>query len=222
MKKYPTFFNYPINVSSGIPIDTEEAMDKHFAFIQNLLRIRFEKEYLNIIKDKAKELIEFHWRHYRRQGGTMDEFIKELKNVNYYRFAPHNKDIFLCYIEANEGPKTPIEQNKTVPRTFKEAFTVQDWRKYIDILATVENPIIDKEWNFIGSARKHKGVLCNWITELRDKNIIQKQLTRKTLAKLVNSEIIGIELGEDGKSFDNDSKEYRKNYKEILTKILRN
>ncbi|WP_046755407.1 hypothetical protein [Kordia jejudonensis] len=113
-----------------------------------------------------------------------------------------------------------VDAKKTKTNTFKEIFTVDDYEKYINALYQVENPVIDENWNFIGKPRKHKGVICCWINHLQTKGIINKKFNRQVLAEVCNHEIKDFNLGKDGKTFDNTSKIYDDNYKDLLLKIV--
>jgi hypothetical protein len=222
MNNFTTYFTYLVKVSQSGRLETEQKMENYFNHILLRQRIKFEKEYNICSVEKAKELIEFHWRHYRRQGGQMSEFIEELKKVHFHSFNPQNKDIFISFIEVNsENENSPV-QKEIDPQTFDDIFTIKDWRKHIQILVEMENPVLDEDWNFIGSPKKHKGVICGWITDLKQKNIIDRTLSRQNLSKVLNYEIKNLNLGKDGKSFGIDSSEYRNNYKETLLKTLVN
>ncbi|EMR02527.1 hypothetical protein [Cesiribacter andamanensis] len=108
---------------------------------------------------------------------------------------------------------TPLEEN---PQTFADIFTTEAWPKYINALAMVAPPVIDAGNNFIGSPRKHKGVICSWIKYLQSKGIIRQSVNRSQLAGILNREIKGLNLGTDGKTFDNISEEYLTNYESRL------
>lgn len=107
------------------------------------------------------------------------------------------------------------------PKGFKDIFTNSEWEIYINALHKVENPVIDKEYNYIGKARNDKGVICSWIKDLQNKGIIKKKHNRQELAIVLNNEISGLNLGKDGKTFDNTSTVYDKKYKEKLQNLIK-
>lgn len=105
------------------------------------------------------------------------------------------------------------------PLEFGDIFVKDNWKTYIDALHKVENPVIDKEYNFIGLPRKDKGVICSWIKDLQTKGFINKKYNRQQLVTVLNNEIKGLNLGKDGKTFDNSSTVYDTKYKENLIKL---
>jgi hypothetical protein len=108
------------------------------------------------------------------------------------------------------------ESSQEEPETFQEIFTQGNWQKYIFALCEVESPAlkIDENGNFIfiGSQKKHKGVVCSWIKDLQMRGIIKRNISRSQLATILNNEIKGLNLGRDGKTLDNTSKTYRESY----------
>lgn len=112
------------------------------------------------------------------------------------------------------------ENDKVGYSCFRDIFKVEDWEKYISAFQKTQPPILDKDWNFIGTPKKHKGVICAWIKDLqRVHGVIKLNLTRKELALVVNHEIKGIKLGEYGKTFDNKSYEYEHVFEQQLKEI---
>jgi|GEM_PF-5143796 len=112
---------------------------------------------------------------------------------------------------------------KPTPKTFAEIFTVDDWRKYIDVLCEDEINLLKKAgkgYNYIGRMRKDKGVICGWISTLQGKKIISADISRQNLASVLNAEILKFDLGADGRTFHLTSKEYDNNYKETLLKKM--
>jgi len=105
--------------------------------------------------------------------------------------------------------------------SFKDIFKVEDWKIYISAFQKTQPPILDKDWNFIGIPKKHKGVICAWIKDLQQiHGVIKLNINRKELAFVVNREIKGIELGEYGKTFDNKSYEYAHGFEQQLKEII--
>lgn len=129
------------------------------------------------------------------------------------------------WIEKN-GISTPPSisnfkgKSKVYPKTFNDIFALKEWRLYIDALYLVEQPVIDKNYNYIGKVKKHKGVIASWIKHLQTKGIIDIKYSRQELALVLNNEIKGLNLGTDGKTITNYSIEYETNYKEKLIKLI--
>jgi hypothetical protein len=140
-------------------------------------------------------------------------------------FLTHRKKLKARLLEIQSHLSTPVLEStisKPVTETspaFKDIFLAMDWKKYIDALHEVDNPVISIDYKFIGNAKKHKGVIASWIKELQDKGIIHKKYSRKHLAEVLNSEIKGLDLGKDGKTIDNYSLAYENEYKSKLKRI---
>lgn len=112
-------------------------------------------------------------------------------------------------------------KSKIYPKTFNDIFTTKEWSVYIDALYKVEKPVIDKNYNYIGKVKKHKGVIASWIKHLQTKGIIDIKYSRQELSRVLNNEINGLDIGLDGKTIDNLSKEYEDNYREKLIKLTK-
>lgn len=126
-----------------------------------------------------------------------------------------NSDLMNTEVPVKETPKAANE----APVSFREIFIVPDWKKYIEALYMVDNPIVDTTYKFIGQPKKHKGVVCSWIKELQAKGKIDKKFSRQQLAAVLNHEILGLNLGEGGKTFDNVSLTYDNEYKSKLIRL---
>lgn len=125
--------------------------------------------------------------------------------------------------------KKPIwaQLNKSSPpqtksaELFEDIFTTPDWEKYIMALNKTEPPILDDKFVFIGRPKLHKGVVCSWIKHLQDKGLIKPNINRSQLASVLNKELKDFNLGKDGKTFDNVSNEYEKNFKNQLSDLVK-
>ena len=105
---------------------------------------------------------------------------------------------------------------KDTPQSFADIFTSPDWQKYIDALHEVDKPVITSTYEFIGNPKRHKGIICCWIKELQNRGLIGKNHSRQQLTVVLNREIKNLNLGNDGKTFDNYSTSYENNYKKSL------
>lgn len=161
-----------------------------------------------------------------KDAANADEIniLMSAENYNNQFDAPYikadNTEKISSKNKLNENPTLEDEAKKTTATTFKEIFTVNDYEKYINALHQVENPVIDENWNFIGKQKGSKGVICNWIKELGNKGLINSKYNRQVLAAVCNNEIKDFNLGKDGKTFDNTSKIYDDNYKDLLLEIF--
>jgi hypothetical protein len=72
--------------------------------------------------------------------------------------------------------------------------------------------------DFVGIKVK-KGVICSWIKDLQNRGIINADLNRSELALIVNNSFKNFNMGVNGKTFDNISKEYNLKFKNQLEKI---
>lgn len=142
---------------------------------------------------------------------------KHFEYLKKYLSKPQSKP------QTNDTPttRTNTKKPKPTPKTFADIFINDDWSKYIDVLCEVEPILLKKDDNgkyvFAGNPKKHKGVICSWIKDLQDKNIIHFE-NRQNLSLVLNAEIKEFNLGKDGKTFDNASSDYRKNYQNTLLK----
>ncbi len=116
------------------------------------------------------------------------------------------------------NPSPPAQQ---APRNFADVFAKEDWKKFIDALAKINPPLLDKS-NAFSQKRGAKGILGAWIFYLKSEGII-KDFSRQQLAMVFNSEIKGLALGSDGSLITNEKAPYDwkhgKQYKEQLIKI---
>lgn len=119
--------------------------------------------------------------------------------------------------------KNEKRKNKHRPALegFKDIFAVEDFEKYISVFEKTTPALLNSKWEFIGKARKHKGVICSWISDLKFKSIIKPGVRRSELAYVLNKEIKYLNLGIDGKTFDNVSSEYRDSFKDQIENIIK-
>ena len=106
-------------------------------------------------------------------------------------------------------------------QSFNDIFVVTDWKKYAVALQKTTPPLINGSWEFIGKPKKHKGVICAWFKHLQYKGTIKQIVSRSQLAAVLNNEIKNFSLGKDGKTFDNISNEFDKNFKDQLLDIAK-
>ena len=126
------------------------------------------------------------------------------------------------YLEGtiNETKKQEKDKNSESKfRDINEAFIEGDSQKYIDALRNTIPPLIDSGLNFIGRPNKHKGVICSWFRQLQSEGKINQSINRKQFAAILNEAFSGLNLGTDGKTFDNYSKEFDSNFKQQLLEL---
>ena len=159
---------------------------------------------------------------------VLNYLIAEIDNYSEANKYDDNKRVLLGllkYLNKRYNSKNPnkgIYNTKSVEiKELKEAFINKDWEKYLLPFQSTTPPILSTSWEFIGSKNKHKGVLCSWIKELQQKGVINSHINRSTLSRLLNQEIKNLNLGKDGKTFDNVSKEYVHNFKNQLPTITK-
>ena len=111
--------------------------------------------------------------------------------------------------------------NLVTAQTFSDIFSNQDWQKYILVLKKTEPPLINSNFEFIGNPKRHKGVICSWIKHLQYKGIIKQTINRSKLADVLNNELKNFNMGKDGKSFDNTSETYKKEFEFQLLALIK-
>lgn len=129
-------------------------------------------------------------------------------------------EIQLGLLTNKEPVQAEVKEEPTGALTFKDIFVNGHWQNYIDALSKVDNPVISSDYKFIGKDKKHKGVICSWIKELQVKGIIKGTYSRQELATILNHEIVDLNLGKDGKTFDNYSLAYDNLYKSSLLRLV--
>ncbi len=124
------------------------------------------------------------------------------------------------YPESLEPKKSIASNQKDSPKTFKELFKIDDWKKYINALVHVK--LLDSNYNFIGNPNKHKGVIASWFYSLQNEhNVINKGISRAVLMEVVNKELPNLHIGGD-KSFEQFSVSYQKKYRNQLENYIEN
>lgn len=137
------------------------------------------------------------------------------------------KEIFIEFLDYQKNiSKSNTELFAEVPKVnftegFKDIFLCEDWNKYISAFEKTTPPLLSREWLFIGNRKKHIGVICAWLYELKGKGIIKQSYTRSKLATILNAEIKEFNMGLDGKTFDNTSHEYTNKFKSQLLSITK-
>jgi hypothetical protein len=118
------------------------------------------------------------------------------------------------------GKTELINEAESTLLLFRDIFISPDWELYIGALSQVTNPVISNPpYKFTGKSQKHKGVICSWIKELQHRGIISNQYNRQQLASVLNREIKDLNLGKDGKTFDNISLVYDNHYRTALLRL---
>jgi hypothetical protein len=97
-----------------------------------------------------------------------------------------------------------------------DPFVLKDSFQYLQILTKTTPPILSIALEFIGNKNVHKGVFCSYIKKLQNDGIIKKSCSRQELAKFFNERVLNLQLGNDGKTFDNYSKTYETKFKKFL------
>lgn len=146
---------------------------------------------------------------------------------NHYTFSPFfenwkaSKKAKKIETPFNNLAINNVKVKDIVYEKFAEIFVNENWDKYITAFENTVPVLLTKEREFVGQAKKHKGVICCWIKHLQTKSIIKLNVNRSQLAKVLNNEIKGLNLGKDGKTFDNISNEYDNNFKLQLENLIK-
>jgi hypothetical protein len=118
-----------------------------------------------------------------------------------------------------------LKKDKPNPLHLEDIFSESGWEKYIAAFEKTTPPLLinkfNNKWEFKGSVRKHKGVICSWIKHLQIKHIVKQNIDRQALSKVLNSNILNFDLGKDGKTFDTISKEFQDNFLSQLERITK-
>jgi hypothetical protein len=154
-----------------------------------------------------------------KNGKELDYWKKKSTSFSQAKFV---SDSLLDFFNDSPHNKTVIKKpRKILPEKFSDIFASTDWNKYIEALKNSEPKLISEENEFIGKPKLHKGVICSYVKELQTKNIIKFTVNRKQLSHVFNNEIKNLNLGSDGKTFDNISNAYEDNFKEQLMKLIK-
>ncbi|QQL50007.1 hypothetical protein [Mucilaginibacter ginkgonis] len=100
----------------------------------------------------------------------------------------------------------------------QEVFLNGNWRFYVQALTQTKPKLLDENFKFIGNRNKHIGVICGYFEDLKKIGII-KPVSRKTLAKALNAALNDFNMGEDGRTFANETYQYSKDFKPQLYKL---
>lgn len=154
-----------------------------------------------------------------KNGKELDYWKKKSTSFSQAKFV---SDSLLDFFNDSPHNKTVIKKpRKILPEKFSDIFASTDWNKYIEALKNSEPKLISEENEFIGKPKLHKGVICSYVKDLQTKNIIKFTVNRKQLSHVFNNEIKNLNLGSDGKTFDNISNAYEDNFKEQLMKLIK-
>ncbi len=154
-----------------------------------------------------------------KNGKELDYWKKKSTSFSQAKFV---SDSLLDFFNDSPQNKTVIKKpRKILPEKFSDIFASADWNKYIEALKNSEPKLISEENEFIGKPKLHKGVICSYVKDLQTKNIIKFTVNRKQLSHVFNNEIKNLNLGSDGKTFDNISNAYEDNFKEQLMKLIK-
>jgi hypothetical protein len=158
--------------------------------------------------------------HYKKNFSSNSFFIYVKARIhNNSTISDGLKVIVGDWLKKNEKTINFSESNLNVILSFKDIFNELDYDKYIEPLKLVKPMLIDSKNVFAGKAHGHKGVICSWFSDLQDKSIINKIISRQKLAIVLNNEIQNFNLSSDGKTFNNTSKLYDKEFKEELFRL---
>jgi hypothetical protein len=154
-----------------------------------------------------------------KNGKELDYWKKKSTSFSQAKFV---SDSLLDFFNDSPHNKTVIKKPRKInPEKFSDIFASTDWNKYIEALQNTEPKLISEEKEFIGKPRPHKGVICSYVKDLQTQNIIKYTVNRKQLSHVFNNEIKNLNLGSDGKTFDNISNAYRDNFKEQLVNLIK-
>lgn len=95
-----------------------------------------------------------------------------------------------------EGTQSPKKEKDSDQRRFdklEEVFT-KKFREAIQVLQTVENPVIDKDYNYLLGPRE-KGAITAWIEVLRGKGYL-RDFEATEMAELLNATFHGLNASE--------------------------
>lgn len=121
--------------------------------------------------------------------------------------------------EAKRPSSKAYSEPDNALNTFEDIFVSDDWHKYINALCMVDPPVLELKngkFKFLGSSARHKGVIASWIHDLQHKGIIKLAINRKSLARVLNNEIEDLDMGKDGRTIENHSATYQKDYRAAL------
>ena len=124
------------------------------------------------------------------------------------------------WLDNIKKTNSKITKNNFEPSKFEDIFIVPDWEKYIKPLNLVK-PMLISNNEFVGKPKGHKGVICSWFITLQEQSIVKKSISRQTLAKVLNNEFKNFNLSNDGKTFDNISKQYEDYFKKELCALCK-
>lgn len=184
--------------------------DKFQFIVYHHLRESLNKKLFEIIEDlkRALNIVETKIAHNEKEiGNDLQEKRSNKINSNYAASKKGNIN------------KKKLTENKVL--TFSDAFEVDDWKKYINVFQKTVPALLNDKWEFIGKPKMHKGVVCAWIKSLQRKGVIKLTINRSQLAVILNNEIKNFNVGKDGKTFDNWSNPFEKNFKKQIENLIK-
>ncbi len=121
-------------------------------------------------------------------------------------------------IWTKENYKEKVIQHNEF-NTFADIFTVKDWDKYLRILTECTPRLLEYDemgnaYKFIGNKKKEKGCIAQYFKQLKAKGIINNNINRDELAKVLSNCLIDYKIS--GSSIDNESEQYKKIYERQL------
>lgn len=185
-------------------------------------------EYKNLSNDEKLQLVEkllFPNEFYAcyRFLDTLEAEMKSYENSTILNLKTQQIENTINFNQhlSQSSTKTKEEQKKNIfePKSFKDIFLVPDWQDLIDVLKKLEPPLLDKDLNFIGKEKGGKGIICSWISTLKNKGKIKPSINRQDLAKVLNNEIKNLNLGSDGSTFSKVNNSYETEWENKLLKL---
>lgn len=110
------------------------------------------------------------------------------------------------------NPSTIQQQtNKKTPQTLKECFTsIDSYNKALQLLRNTRPCIIDNDNNYKAGER-NKSAISEWVRYIHDNpEYCFSQPSKKILVQLLNNDIKGLDMGNDGRTLDNTNAQYSK------------
>lgn len=148
-----------------------------------------------------------------------DVLNSNIPSVTFERFIERVKEL-QKNPDASNKVNIPKKNNEGFSSlTLEDIFLEDNGKACIDAFMMTKPPLLTSQWKFIGSKYKHTGVICSWITHLQNVGIIKSDLNRQKLALILNNSFKDFNMGIDGKTFANSTKEYDLNFKNQLEKI---
>ncbi|MBD8001064.1 hypothetical protein [Phocaeicola faecium] len=104
-------------------------------------------------------------------------------------------------------------------KNFADIFTTTDWNKYLMALTECTPRLLEYDetnnaYKFIGNEKNEKGCIAQYFKQLKAKGIIDRNINRNELAKVLNNSLLNYKIS--GSSIDNESEQYKEIYEKQL------